>query len=59
MFTQLDKALVALVMSVLSILNLVFGINFGMDPAVISSIIAALTPVLVYWIPNKPKSPSQ
>ena len=59
MFTQLDKALVALVMSILSILNLVFGINFGMDPAVISSIIAALTPVLVYWIPNKSKSPSQ
>ena len=59
MFSTLDKALVALVMSVLSILNLVFGINFGMDPAVISSIIAALTPVLVYWIPNKSKSPSQ
>ena len=59
MYTQLDKAIVAVVMGALSIMNLMFGINFGMDPAVISSIIAALTPVLVYWIPNKPKSPSQ
>ena len=61
MLTSLDKALVAVVMGILSILNLAFGISFGLDPAVISSIIAALTPVLVYLIPNKKVSipPSQ
>lgn len=57
MFTSLDKALIALVMGILSILNLVFGFNLGIDPAVVSSIIAALTPVLVYYIPNKSKTP--
>ena len=53
MFTTIDKALIAIVMGVLSLLNLLFGINFGIDPAALSSIIAALTPVLVWLIPNK------
>lgn len=53
MFTTLDKALVALVMGILSILNLVFGVNLGLDPATVSTVIAALTPFLVYFIPNK------
>ena len=55
MFTSLDKALVAVVMGILSILNLKFGFNIGIDPTVVSSVIAALTPLLVYIIPNKPK----
>jgi len=55
MFTSLDKALVALVMAVLAILNQAFGI---VTPSFLSEtnvtmIIAALTPLLVYVIPNK------
>lgn len=53
MFTTLDKALVALVMGVLSILNLVFNVNIGLPPETVSAIIAAITPLLVYFIPNK------
>jgi hypothetical protein len=54
MFTTIDKALTAVVMGLLSILNLVFGISLGIEPATVQIIISALTPVLVYLIPNKP-----
>ena len=53
MFTSIDKALVAMVMAVLSILNLVFGINIGIAPETISALIAAVTPFLVWLIPNR------
>ena len=53
MFTTIDKALAALVMGVLSILNLLFGIDLGLSPETVSAIIAALTPLIVYLIPNK------
>jgi hypothetical protein len=53
MFTTIDKALTAVVMGLLSILSLVFGVNLGIEPATVSIIISALTPVLVYLIPNK------
>lgn len=53
MFTTMDKALVALVMGLLSILNLMYGIDLGVSPETISTIIAALTPILVWLIPNK------
>jgi hypothetical protein len=53
MFTTFDKALVALVMALLSILNLSFGIDIGLDEATVSAIIAALTPLAVYLWPNR------
>ena len=53
MFTSFDKALVALVMALLSILNLKFGISLGLDEATVTAIIAALTPLFVYFWPNK------
>lgn len=53
MFTTFDKALVALVMAALSILNLKFGINLGLDETTVTAIIAAITPLLVYLWPNK------
>ena len=55
MFTTIDKALAALVMGILSILNLLFGIDLGLSPETVSTIIAALTPLIVYLIPNKQK----
>lgn len=58
MFTTMDKALAALVMAALSILNLAFGYHISADPQLITGIIAALTPVIVYLIPNKAKAPA-
>ena len=53
MFTTFDKALVALAMALLSIVNLAFGIDFGLDEATLGAIIAALTPLAVYLWPNR------
>jgi hypothetical protein len=53
MFTSIDKAITAFIMALISILSLAFNINIGIDPTTLSGIIAALTPFLVYFIPNK------
>lgn len=53
MFTSIDKALTALVMALLFLLNSFFGISIGLDPDLINGIITALTPVLVWLVPNK------
>jgi hypothetical protein len=53
MMTTIDKALVALVLSLLSLLNLAFGIDLGVNPEVVSALVAAVTPVLVWVIPNR------
>lgn len=56
MFTTIDKALIALVMSVLSIINLVWGIEWfgGRAEEVVGVVLLLLTPVLVYLFPNLP-----
>lgn len=51
MYSQFDKAIVALIMSVVGAVN-VFGFHFGLDQATVTTIVAAVTPVLVYLIPN-------
>lgn len=53
MFTSFDKALTALVLAGLYLLNTAFGINLGLDEATVSGIIVAISPVLVWLIPNK------
>lgn len=53
MFTSLDKAIVALVMALVYIFNNLFGVNIGLDPAVVNNIVVALTPILVWLIPNR------
>ena len=53
MFTTIDKALTGLVMAVLFLLNSFFGINIGIDVDLVNGIFVALTPVLVWLIPNK------
>jgi hypothetical protein len=55
MFTSLDKAIVALVMAVISIANLAFGIDLGVSPELVSGVVAAATPLLVWLVPNKAK----
>jgi hypothetical protein len=54
MFTSIDKALVALVMGVLFIIQSFTGFNLGwITEAQVTTIIGLLTPVLVWAIPNK------
>lgn len=55
MFTTVDKALIALILALLSILNLVFGIDwFGnVTEETIGVIVSVLMPVLVWLIPNR------
>jgi membrane-associated HD superfamily phosphohydrolase len=54
MFTSIDKALVALVMGVLFIIQTFTGFNLSwLTEAQITTVIGLLTPVLVWAIPNK------
>ena len=53
MFTRIDKALVGVVMGALYILNYFFGLDFGFTEAGVASVIAVITPVLIYLVPNK------
>lgn len=53
MFTSYDKALTAIVMAVLYFVNNYTGIEIGIDEGVVNAIIVALSPFLVWLIPNK------
>lgn len=54
MFTSVDKALVALVMAVIWLVNFFFGINLGwISQDTVATVVGLLTPVLVWAIPNK------
>jgi hypothetical protein len=54
MFTTIDKALTALIMAAIFLLNYFFGFNLGwITSDAIASIVAALTPFLVWLVPNK------
>ena len=54
MFTTIDKALVAMVMGLLFILNTYFGLNVSwISQETVATIIGLITPVLVWAIPNK------
>lgn len=56
MFTSLDKALAAIIMGILFVLNSLFHISIPnfMTPDNINQVLAVLTPIIVYLIPNKP-----
>jgi len=53
MFTRIDKALTALVMAALFLLNELAGIDLGVSEATVTALIAAATPILVYLVPNR------
>jgi hypothetical protein len=54
MFTSIDKALVAMVMGILFIINTFFGVNVSwISQETVATIIGLITPVLVWAIPNK------
>jgi hypothetical protein len=54
MFTSLDKALIAGLMAILSIVNLIWGYDFfgGSTEQIVGVIVSVLTPLLVYFTPN-------
>lgn len=52
---QYNKALVAIAMGVVTIANSIWPGSVGIQESTINVIIAAVTPVLVYLIPNKVK----
>lgn len=55
MMTEFDKAIVALVMAVLVIVEQAWGITIaGLSEEAVTVILAVLTPVLVWAIPNLP-----
>jgi hypothetical protein len=54
MFTSIDKALVALIMGILFIVQTYTGFSFAwLTPETISTIVGLITPVLVWAVPNK------
>jgi hypothetical protein len=54
MFTSIDKALTALVMGLLFIIQTYTGFSLGwLTPDTVATIIGLITPVLVWAIPNK------
>lgn len=57
MFTSVDKALIALVMAAVWLLNYFFGVNLGwISQETVATVVGLLTPVLVWAVPNKAKS---
>ena len=56
MFTSIDKALVAMVMGLLFIIQTYTGFSLAwLTPDTVATIIGLITPVLVWAIPNKAK----
>ena len=53
MITSVDKFLIAVIGSIVFALNNFFGFSFAVDPNVINGLVVVLTPVLVYFMPNK------
>ena len=49
-----EKAIVAVVMAVLLIIDQWFGTHWG-NEQVVETILAVLTPILVWLVPNRPK----
>lgn len=57
MFTSIDKALVAAVLSIASIINLIWGVDiFGWGvhtEQTVGTIISVILPIIVWLIPNR------
>lgn len=53
MFTTVDKALVALIGVILFALNNYLGVGVDLPTDTINAIVAVLTPILTWAVPNK------
>lgn len=57
MITTLDKALAALIMSLVFLINRFTNFHFSTDEQTVSAIVSLLTPMLVYLVPNRQPPP--
>lgn len=59
MFANAAKAIVALIMSVIFLINHFFGTGIELSQSDVSSVVTLIasiaTPLLVYFVPNAPK----
>jgi peptidoglycan/LPS O-acetylase OafA/YrhL len=53
---QYSKAIVALIMALIGIANTFFNAGVNVSPETVNTVVALLTPLLVYIVPNKPKA---
>ncbi len=56
--TAYNKAIVALIMAIIGIVNLKWPGLIGLDQDTVTAVVAALTPILVWIVPNKPSAPA-
>lgn len=54
MLTSIDKALVAAIMAVLTVAEQVWGFSLGLTEEWWTMLIAVVSPILVWFIPNRP-----
>jgi hypothetical protein len=54
MYTSLDKALVALIMSAVGVVGIIWH-PLNISPEAVTAVVGTVTPILVYFWPNAPK----
>lgn len=55
MFTQIDKAVAAAILAIVSIIALAGGLTETLTEEWVAGIVAVLTPIIVWLVPNKSK----
>ncbi len=58
MITTFDKAIVALILGAVFLINNLTSFHFAVSPETANAIAGLLAPILVYLVPNKPSAPS-
>ena len=53
MFTSFDKAIVAIIMGVIYLINSTFGLNIGVSADTVNALVVAISPLLIWLVPNK------
>lgn len=53
MFTTVDKAIAALVMATIFLVNNFTGWQLGLDEETVNAIAGVLTPIVVWLVPNR------
>jgi hypothetical protein len=53
MVTSIDKSIVGVIMGVIFLVNAFTGWHFGVEETTVTTIVSVLTPVLIYFVPNK------
>lgn len=56
MVTEFDKALVGFIIPIVAYINQKWGFAFPVDPTLLGYLVAGVTGLAVYLVPNKPKA---